>query len=133
MNEDDYEEVSEDEYFDHEYFGASDEPVENPEDQTVEVIVELRAGHRKLKLTSVQVGSGPQVHSSQRFGLDEDEARLFCVNWINLVLRKVGDVMENYTPENIFGLCGAEHLMDLASHFLGDAFRIISEEEEINI
>jgi len=57
-----------------------DELYENPESQTVEVILELRAGHRRLILSSVQIGSDPELLSSERFGMSEDVARLFCLN-----------------------------------------------------
>ncbi|XP_023328220.1 uncharacterized protein LOC111701257 [Eurytemora carolleeae] len=45
-----------------------DELYENSESQTVEVILELRAGHRRLILSSVQIGSDPELLSSERFG-----------------------------------------------------------------
>ena len=116
------------EYFDDES-SAEDELYENPESQTVEVILELRAGHRRLKLSSVQIGSDPEVLSSERFGMNEDEARLFCFNWITLVMRKLGDVMENSTPEDLFNLAGAPHFMDLVNNYLGDAFIMLSQEQ----
>jgi len=128
-DESDAEYVDAEDYFDDEN-SDEDQLYENPESQTVEVVLELRAGHRRLKLSSVKIGSDPEVLSSERFSMNEDEARLFCFNWITLVMRKLGDVIENSTPEDLFNLAGAPHFTDLVNNYLGDAFIMLSQEEQ---
>ena len=46
-------------------------------------------------MSSVQIGSDPELLSSGMIGMNEDGARLFCFNVITRVMHRPGDVMEN--------------------------------------